>query len=178
LNSTSVVVKGVLDDGDHDFKARAQRAQIEGCGAQRPSKAYRYDMTEVDGFEEDRLRQHHSIRGDMKSCRSPQQGASLFFHNLLVCQLPGFGVVRLALQKPRPEDSSCDVMPRTLWSDVHSWLLEQPPPKRTHSPTQHLSIYLLLYRNEGKYQDTNKRTREVQRETTATVPTVTPDNHP
>jgi hypothetical protein len=46
-----------------------------------------YDMTEIDGFEEGRLRQHHSIRGDMKSCRSPQQGASLFSHNLLVCQL-------------------------------------------------------------------------------------------
>jgi hypothetical protein len=33
-----VVVEGVLDDGDHDFEARTQRAQIEGCGAQRPSK--------------------------------------------------------------------------------------------------------------------------------------------
>jgi hypothetical protein len=33
-----VVLKGVLDDGDYDFEARAQRAQIEGCGAQRLSK--------------------------------------------------------------------------------------------------------------------------------------------
>jgi hypothetical protein len=49
---------------------------------------------------------------------------------------------------------------------VHCWLLEQLPPRRTHSPTQHLSIYLLLYLTEGEVLRYQQRTGEVQRETT------------